>query len=254
MSFCLCLSVRVILGYLGTLTAKIRANIAQKTDFRVRLMNQIVSGIQVIKMYAWEIPFERIVKGARHAEIADISTASVYRALYASGMLFLRPITLCITIVCYVILGHHVTPDKIFSVAQTMSVLQIILAVYLPTAISDLAETITTIRRLRDFLVLEEREFISIGALDDSSVVIEDVSASWTPSTQALENLTLNIPPGSLCAIVGPVASGKSSLLQVSIAKKYSLVYKFKRFLLMICYSLCSIPSKSVLAKCFTRN
>lgn len=184
-------------------------------------MNQIVSGIQVIKMYAWEIPFERIVRLSRDAEIADISVTSKYRAIFSSCIILLEPITLGTTVVCYVLLGYHVTSVKIFSITQTLNVYRLLLTGLLPNAISYGAETLTSIRRIRDFLLLEERILNSIGALNDSTVVIKDVYSSWTSEIPTLENLTLKIPPGSLCMIVGQVGSGKSSLLQVSADNTY---------------------------------
>lgn len=42
-----------------------RSKISKKTEYRVKIMNEIVSGIQVIKMYAWEKPFEKVVEMAR---------------------------------------------------------------------------------------------------------------------------------------------------------------------------------------------
>lgn len=52
-------------GYLAQKAAQFRLKIARKTDDRVRLMNEIIQGIQVIKMYTWERPFGKMVELAR---------------------------------------------------------------------------------------------------------------------------------------------------------------------------------------------
>ena len=43
----------------------IRFNSALVTDKRVRIMNEVISGIRVIKMYAWENAFSKLISRLR---------------------------------------------------------------------------------------------------------------------------------------------------------------------------------------------
>lgn len=54
-----------ISGYMSKVQGVLRFKIAHLTDHRVKLMSEIVSGIRVIKMYAWEKSFEKVVELAR---------------------------------------------------------------------------------------------------------------------------------------------------------------------------------------------
>ncbi len=42
-----------------------RKKTATITDKRIRLINEIISGIKVIKMYTWEIPFGKLIEYMR---------------------------------------------------------------------------------------------------------------------------------------------------------------------------------------------
>lgn len=52
-------------GFLGSKSSSFRLKTAIRTDERVRLTNEILSGIQAIKMYAWEKPFVELIALAR---------------------------------------------------------------------------------------------------------------------------------------------------------------------------------------------
>lgn len=81
-------------------------------------MTEIISGIQVIKMYAWEKPFEQMVKLARFAEIKDIKVASYIRGVFNGCVVFLERLALCLTVICYVLLGNKI--NKLISISTNI--------------------------------------------------------------------------------------------------------------------------------------
>ena len=50
---------------MGRLFLNVRTNTAKLTDGRIRIMNEIITGMRVIKMYAWEKSFAELVSEAR---------------------------------------------------------------------------------------------------------------------------------------------------------------------------------------------
>lgn len=53
------------LAWIGRRSAQLRMRNTKRTDFRVKIMNEILLGIQVIKMYAWEKSFAKMVDQIR---------------------------------------------------------------------------------------------------------------------------------------------------------------------------------------------
>lgn len=206
-------------GYLGKLTSTYRMKTAKRTDFRVRLMNEIISGIQVIKMYAWEKPFEKVVEIARKHEIDVVTKASYLRGVYLSCAVFIERTTLYLTVITYALMGNHITAGKVSSMMQFFNLLQLAMALYYPMAISMGAETLISIKRLQNFLMMEEKKASSITKTNDRQITVKDVNASWTSEMPLLQDFSLNVKAGQLCAIVGPVGAGKSSVLQLLLGE-----------------------------------
>ena len=50
---------------MGKQFGRLRAQAAQLTDERVRLMNEYIPAMRVIKMYAWEKPFANMIDHGR---------------------------------------------------------------------------------------------------------------------------------------------------------------------------------------------
>lgn len=101
------------LGYTGKLSAVYRKATALKTDERVRLMDEILSGIQVIKMYAWEKPFAKLIRFARKAEVKIITKSSYVRGLYMAFNLFTTRLAMFATLLTIALLDQQITAAKV---------------------------------------------------------------------------------------------------------------------------------------------
>lgn len=118
--------------------------IAVRTDDRVSKMNELIQGIQVIKMYAWEIPFRSVIKLARKKEVDQIQMAQYIRGIYMSTMVFTERSTLFLAILACVLEERAVTADLVFSMATFFNVLQLTAAIFYPLAVSLGAEALVS--------------------------------------------------------------------------------------------------------------
>lgn len=185
-------------------------------------MTELINGVQVIKMYAWEKPFEKIIQALRKYEVAAIRSSSFLKAIYLSFIVFTDRLSSFATITCYLLLGHNIGADKVFALAQFYNVMQVSMACGFPLAINMGAEVLVSIKRLEEFLLLKEKETSKIlDSIKDPEVCISlnKVNAAWTPNEWKMSNITVDIPFGSLCVIVGSVGSGKSSILSMILGE-----------------------------------
>lgn len=112
-------------SHLSQVLSRIRLRVALKTDDRVGMMHEIVQGIQVIKMYAWEPFFRSTVVSARDRELKQIRHASYIRCFNLCTQIFAERTTVFLTILTCALIGQSTKADVIFSMAQYFNVLQV---------------------------------------------------------------------------------------------------------------------------------
>ncbi|KAJ8684448.1 hypothetical protein QAD02_020240, partial [Eretmocerus hayati] len=143
-------------GFLGKRSSSLRLKTAMRTDERVRLTNEIVSGIQAIKMYTWEKPFSALIAKARLNEIKVIKGMSYIRGTIMSFIMFSTRLSLFITILAYVLLGYHINPENVFMLTAYYNILRTNMTVFFPQGITQVAEALVSIRRLQKFMMYDE--------------------------------------------------------------------------------------------------
>ncbi|XP_071455648.1 ATP-binding cassette sub-family C member 4-like isoform X2 [Hetaerina americana] len=210
-------------SWMGRKTSRLRAKIAARTDERVKLMNEIITGIQVIKMYTWEIPFAQLVSAARKAEIKQVRYTSYIRGIYLSFIMFTTRTAVYTTILAYILFGNEITADKVFMLASYYSTLCYTLTLDFPQAIARLAEAWVSIKRIEKFLLYEEMTAISnyVDKKQSKEIALVNATAKWSSNLteNTLNKINLSVKPGMLVAVIGPVGAGKTSLLQAILGE-----------------------------------
>ena len=74
-------------GKFMQMTQALRGDIAKSTDARVKLMNEILQGIRVMKVYAWEDSFMAKLAGVRAQEMDTIKRSAYMKAASATIMM-----------------------------------------------------------------------------------------------------------------------------------------------------------------------
>ncbi|XP_058060768.1 uncharacterized protein LOC131211356 [Anopheles bellator] len=142
-------------AWVGKRTATYRMKSAKRTDIRVRLMNEIIQGIQVIKMYTWESSFAKMIEGVRRKEIHAIRGSAYVRATLMSFFTVSR-ISIFISLLSYTVTENVITAKKVFIVTSFYTILNDSMVYFWPMAITVCAEGYISLKRIRDFLLTPE--------------------------------------------------------------------------------------------------
>ncbi|XP_019892293.2 probable multidrug resistance-associated protein lethal(2)03659 [Musca domestica] len=139
-------------GWAAKNAAYYRQKTAEQTDFRVKLMNEIIQGIQVIKMYAWEKSFAKIVSDVRRKEVKAIrGTSYIHATLSCSSMI--SPLSLFLALASYVYMGDTLTAKRVYTVSSYFTMLNESMVHFWPLAIKYLSEALVSARRCKEFLL-----------------------------------------------------------------------------------------------------
>ncbi|KAK0560138.1 hypothetical protein OC844_003956 [Tilletia horrida] len=95
------------------------------TDRRVRLMQEVFTGIRVLVLFEWRnTPFAEPVANMRREELLFLRKLALLRAMTFSVVYFLPVLAAVLSVITYTLLGHGLNPAIIFSSLQYLSELE----------------------------------------------------------------------------------------------------------------------------------
>ncbi|KAI9188630.1 P-loop containing nucleoside triphosphate hydrolase protein [Polychytrium aggregatum] len=267
-----------IQAFITTLRMRYRKDLVEITDKRVKLTQEILQGIRVVKFFHWEPTFLERIFSQRSAELKKVASVNMIEGVN-STIGFVVPVTASIvTFVVYSLTTDSFNASTIFSALSLFNALRIPAFIF-PMIFSSFADAKVAIDRLQEFLEAPEIDFEpTVDKAMEPSVSIDRGEFVWcppyaepatplpanksrlrfafpkkqavpakalesetfdrkdhepemagehadsesdviaAPETQGrLSSVNIQLKRGSLCAVVGPVGSGKSSLLSALV-------------------------------------
>ncbi|KAL8152436.1 hypothetical protein V2J09_010196 [Rumex salicifolius] len=179
----------------------------QRTDKRIGLMNEILAAMDTVKCYAWESSFQSKVQSARSEELSWFRKAQLLGAL---NSFILNSIPVLVTVVSFgmfSLLGGDLTPARAFTSLSLFAVVN----------------ANVSLTRLEELLLAEERLLLPNPPVEPGlpAVSIRNGSFAWESKQEkpTLSDVNLDVPIGSLVAIVGSTGEGKTSLISAMLGE-----------------------------------
>ncbi|KAK5854000.1 hypothetical protein PBY51_015104 [Eleginops maclovinus] len=224
------LAVMVLMGPINGLIAtkarKLQIKCMKFKDKRLKIMNEILNGIKILKLYAWEASFQTQVEDIREQELkvmkkfAYLSSIAVFVFSTAPALVSLATFAVFVGVSP----NNILTAEKAFTSISLFNLLRFPLAM-LPMLIASIVQTTVSKKRLEKFLGGEDlkTDIVLHDPSFNSAVGVHDGSFAWERGSEPLlKNISLDIKPGRLVAVVGAVGSGKSSLMSALLGEMHT--------------------------------
>uniref|UniRef100_A0A3B5QTI6 Canalicular multispecific organic anion transporter 2 n=1 Tax=Xiphophorus maculatus TaxID=8083 RepID=A0A3B5QTI6_XIPMA len=189
----------------------------QHKDARIKLMNEILNGIKVLKLYAWENSFKEKVLAIRQKELNVLRKTAYLGALSTMAWTSAPFLVALTTFAVFVSVDEKnvLDAEKAFVSLSLFNILRFPLNM-LPQVISSLVQASVSLKRIQNFLSHDELDPNSVDRKTSSEFAVSVVNGKFTWAKEdepVLDNINVMVPQGSLVAVVGHVGCGKSSLI-----------------------------------------
>uniref|UniRef100_A0A673K010 ABC-type glutathione-S-conjugate transporter n=1 Tax=Sinocyclocheilus rhinocerous TaxID=307959 RepID=A0A673K010_9TELE len=197
-------------GFIAKMRSKLQVQM-KYMDGRIKLMNEILSGIKILKFYAWENAFRERVLGYREKELNALKKSQI---LYSISIASFNSSTFLVdfTKIAFAMFGVYVLIDEKHVLDAEKVFVSMALINILKAPLSQLPFAMSTTMQVSVIEVW--------NAMNVDGVVIDNGTFSWSKdSTPCLRRIDVKVQRGSLVAVVGHVGSGKSSLLSAMLGE-----------------------------------
>ncbi|XP_019853687.1 PREDICTED: multidrug resistance-associated protein 4-like isoform X2 [Amphimedon queenslandica] len=146
-----------VLISLSVIYSIFRFKAAKVTDRRVKVMNEIISGLRVIEVYGWEYAFSQLVCKIRREEVWDVFKGIIVKQLSVAYATRIHNLLIYVLLSVFLLTGGDLTPGIVYSVFAHTIFLRFTFS-YFSQALLYLLESRVGYKRIKVFLLLPELE------------------------------------------------------------------------------------------------
>ncbi|XP_041038600.1 multidrug resistance-associated protein 5 isoform X1 [Carcharodon carcharias] len=145
--------------FVSRLTVHFRRKCISVTDERVQRMNEIISCIKFIKMYAWVKAFSQSILKIRWKERQILEYAGYFQSISVGVAPVVVVIASVITFSVHMLLGYDLTAAEAFTVVTVFNAMTFSLKVT-PFSVKSLSEASVAVDRFKSLFLMEEFHII----------------------------------------------------------------------------------------------
>ena len=191
-------------GLIAGISRKYQMAQMKAKDKRVKMMNEILGGVKVLKLYGWEPSFIKQVLDIRNKEMKALRKAAWLNAIMSFFWTSVPFLVALLSFTTYVLVDDDniLTPQKAFTTITYMRIMKMPMAMF-PYIIIGLVQANVSLKRVNKFMSNEELDDKMVSHKEEKdAVVIEKGSFRWDyDSPNVLEEINIRIKRGSLTAV-----------------------------------------------------
>ncbi|OQR85556.1 canalicular multispecific organic anion transporter, partial [Thraustotheca clavata] len=204
--------------YSGTKVGYVKRQLLKVQAERVKLMSEILQGIRVVKLYAWEEHLTEYITAVRMREFQLVRKYQVMRVLNTVTLYAAPLVTMAIALVSYVALGNELSSTTAFTVLALMNTCMAPCMIF-SNAVMHVSDALASSERVNQYLLRDEM-LEAPTSPTDKELSLDNATFAWHQKPILhLINLKISTTSPSLTIIVGAVGSGKSSLIHALLGE-----------------------------------
>ncbi|XP_078337789.1 multidrug resistance-associated protein 1-like isoform X2 [Crassostrea virginica] len=209
---------------LSSRSFKLMQKIMQSKDERIKLLSEVIEGIKILKLYAWEMTFKNKVIDKRKIELQKLLNLKILERILETSFHISPFLVTFVVFLTYILINDQPLDAKTVFVSISLFNILKYSVDLLHISVMKSMKSAVAINRVNTFLNSPDLQQENVTSIDENGIAVKisDGEVTWDDKS-VLKKVCIEIKEGKLVAVVGQVGEGKSSLLSAILGEMTKL-------------------------------